>query len=488
MKRQSISVDPKSNYKIKSKIGVGGMATVYLAHDVALDRDVAIKVLRIDPGLKLGKEAREESILRFQQEAQAAARLNHPNIVTIHHVGKMRNQHYIVMEYLKGKSFAQMLTSRQKFSLPLLLRQMVQICIALDFAHESGVIHRDIKPDNIVVLEDGTIKVTDFGIARIEGSELVKTKDEAFMGSIFYCSPEQFKEFSKVDHRTDIFSFGVVLYQLVTGRVPFPGSSPWEIMTNIINKQPSPPKRVNPDIPERLDRIILKALSKKPENRFQTAKELKDALEDVLVAMKPGTPKPKLMEPPVERTSEPKIPEPPIAEPPPEKMMKRSGTSPWLSFPIIMGLIIFFAVFLLGYLCIEAENKILQKNASIRSKNIAQMLNVLIADPAIGSNYRILRNYTNQIGTDSDIYSIEIIKDSQLIAGYHGEFVAGEEDVLMISYPLLIKGNRTGMIKVAFSKGGIEKRVARIKRFTGIGLGGILCFMIGFLIYSRSKP
>jgi serine/threonine-protein kinase len=266
-------MDPKTNYKIKTKIGAGGMASVYLAHDVALNRDVAIKVLQIDPRLKLSQEARDEAVLRFQQEAQAAARLNHPNIVSIYHVGKMQNQHYIVMEYLKGRSFGQLLKSRTGFPLPFLLRHIVQICTALDFAHQRGVIHRDIKPDNIILLEDDTVKVTDFGIARIEGSELVKTRDETFMGSISYCSPEQFKEFSKVDNRTDIFSLGVVLYQLVTGKLPFTGSSPWEVMTNIITSEPILPRRIEPGLPARLDRIIMKALSKRPEHRFQTARE-----------------------------------------------------------------------------------------------------------------------------------------------------------------------------------------------------------------------
>jgi len=319
-------------------------------------------------------------------------------------------------------------------------------------------------------LEDGTVKVTDFGIARIEGSELVKTKDEAFMGTIYYCSPEQFKEFSRVDNRTDIFSFGVVLYQLVTGRLPFTGSSPWEVMTNIVTNEPIPPRRINPEIPKRLESVVLKALSKRPEHRFQTAREFKDGLEDVLMDMEPKTPKPKIMEPPV------------------ETIMRESRPSPGSRFPIVMGLIVFVAVFLLGYLSIEAEKKILGKKASIRSRNIAQMLNVLMADPLISRNYRVLKNYTNQIGTDRDIYSIEIIKGSQLIAGYHGEHAAGEEDILMISYPLLIEGKGAGVIKIGFSKGGIKNRVDRIKKWTALGLGGILCFMLGYLIFFRSKP
>jgi len=462
-------MEPKTNYKIKAKIGEGGMATVYLAHDVALNRDVAIKVLRIDPRLKLTEEAKKETVLRFQQEAQAAARLNHPNIVSIYHVGKRRNQHYIVMEYLKGKSLAQLLKSGMKLPLPILLKQMIQVCDALDFAHQRGVIHRDIKPDNIVLLDDGPIKVTDFGIARIEGSELVKTKDETFMGTISYCSPEQFKEFSNVDNRTDVFSLGVVLYQLATRRLPFTGSTPWEVMTSIITKEPIQPKTLNHELPLRLDRIILKALYKRPEDRFQTAEEFKDALEDILMEIEQKPPKPQIMESPMQSTFE--------------------GTkgSPWFRFPVVMGLIMFIAVFLLGYLCIEAEKKILKKNASIRSRNIAQMLNVLIADPAIGESHRVLRNYTNQIGTDSDIYSIEIIKDSQSITRYHAQYAAFEEDILMISYPLLIKGEGAGIIKIGFSKGGIKHRVSRIKKFTAIGLAGILCFILVYLVAFRPK-
>ncbi len=462
-------MDTRPNYKIKAKIGEGGMAAVYLAHDVALDRDVAIKVLRIDPRLELSEETRNEIILRFQQEAQAAARLNHPNIVSIYHVGKTRKQHYIVMEYLRGKTIAQLFQSRTTIPLPLLLKQVIQVCIALDFAHQRGIIHRDIKPDNIVISEDGTVKVTDFGIARIEGSELVKTKDETFMGSIYYCSPEQFKGLNKVDHRTDIFSLGVVLYQLATGRLPFTGSTPWEVMTNIVESEPIPPKRINPDLPTRLDRTVLKALSKRLENRFQTAMEFQDAVKNVLLELEPITPKTKIMVP----TMEP--------------ITRENRTSPWFRFPVIMGLIMFIAVFLLGYLSIEAEKRILQKNASIRSKNIAQMLNILIADPSIGGNYRVLTNYANQIGTDRDIYSIEIIKASQLIAGYHGQHATGNEDILMISYPLLTEEKEGGVITVGFSKGGIQERVSRIKRFTAIGLGGILCFIFGYLLFSRSK-
>lgn len=274
-----------------------------------------------------------------------------------------------------------------------------------------------------------------------------------------------------MDNRTDIFSVGVVLYQQTTGRLPFTGSTPWEVMTHIITSDPIPPRSINPDLPLRLDHLIPKALSKRPDHRFQTAREFKDALEDVLTEVAPPIPpKPKTMEAPV------------------ETIMVRGKPSPWFRFPIIMGVIILVAVFLLGYLSIEAEKKILRKNASIRSKNIALMLNVLFADPTIGGNYEILTNYVNQIGTDGAIYSIEIFKGPQLIAGYHGEYAAFEEDILMISYPLLVKGKGAGVIKIGFSKGGVKQRISRIQKFTGMGLGAILCFILGYMVFFRPKP
>jgi len=261
----------RSHYKIKKSIGSGGMSTVYLAHDTRLDRDVAVKILRIDPRLGLGERGRKEIILRFQQEAKAAARLNHPNIVSIHHVGQQGDQYFIVMEYLDGFSLGHLMKSGERHSMETIIKWMCQICDGLHFAHEHGVIHRDIKPDNLILMKNGTVKITDFGIARLEKSEMVKTKDQTFMGTIYYCSPEQLREFKNIDRRTDIFSLGVVFYQLLTGHLPFHEESIAETINSIINVEPTRPREVSPGVPVRLEQVVLKCLAKNPAQRFQTA-------------------------------------------------------------------------------------------------------------------------------------------------------------------------------------------------------------------------
>ena len=225
----------KSNYKILKKIGQGGMSTVYLAHDISLDRKVAIKTLRIDPLLRSGEDRKREMLLRFLQEARAAAKLNHPNIVSIYHVGSMNGIFYIAMEYLKGRSFRELMTSREHFSVDSIISLLTQVCGGLEFAHAHGIIHRDIKPGNIILLQNGTVKITDFGIARIEKSELIKTRDERFMGTIYYCSPEQLTNFAAVDGRSDLFSAAVLLYQFLTGELPFHGPSLAETIDKIIH-------------------------------------------------------------------------------------------------------------------------------------------------------------------------------------------------------------------------------------------------------------
>ena len=186
----------KSNYKILKKIGQGGMSTVYLAHDISLDRKVAIKTLRLDDLLRSKEDRKREMLLRFLQEARAAAKLNHPNIVSIYHVGSMNGISYIAMEYLDGRSLGELMASREHFSVDSIVSLLIQVCAGLEFAHAHGIIHRDIKPSNIILLQNGTVKITDFGIARVEKSELIKTRDGRFMGTIYYCSPEQLTNFA----------------------------------------------------------------------------------------------------------------------------------------------------------------------------------------------------------------------------------------------------------------------------------------------------
>jgi len=456
----------RANYKIKKRIGSGGMSTVYLAHDIRLDRDVAVKVLKIDPRLGLNEAGKREIILRFQQEAKAAARLNHPNIVSIHQVGRQGDQYYIVMEYLDGSSLGQRMKSGERNAVETILKWMDQICDGLHFAHEHGVIHRDIKPDNLILLKNGTIKVTDFGIARLEQSEMVKTKDQTFMGTIYYCSPEQLKEFKNIDRRTDIFSMGVVFYQLLTGRLPFHEESIAETIDRIIHGEPEPPRKFIPGIPVSVERTVLKCLAKNPAERFQTAKELKDALVQFRA---PGA------EPVSSRKESHHFP------------TQRGQRPVFFRLSMTIGLILIIAAFLFGYFMIESNRSILQKDAAIRGRHMSHMLSILINDAAIGDNQDLLGRYIEEMGRDANLVFIEMMRGNQVVAGYHAEHVTPEEDVLMISYPLSFDKPEGERLKIGFSKAAMNRNARRIKKAIGLALAGIFGFLIIVFALARIR-
>ena len=437
----------RSHYKIKKSIGSGGMSTVYLAHDTRLDRDVAVKILRIDPRLGLGERGRKEIILRFQQEAKAAARLNHPNIVSIHHVGQQGDQYFIVMEYLDGFSLGHLMKSGERHSMETIIKWMCQICDGLHFAHEHGVIHRDIKPDNLILMKNGTVKITDFGIARLEKSEMVKTKDQTFMGTIYYCSPEQLREFKNIDRRTDIFSLGVVFYQLLTGHLPFHEESIAETINSIINVEPTRPREVSPGVPVRLEQVVLKCLAKNPAQRFQTAADLKKALsESVSLERKPVRPRERLEQRPVQKGRE----------------------AIFFRLSMTIGLILMLAAFLFGYFIIESKKNILQKDAAIRGRHIAHLFSLLVNDAAIGDNQQLLDRYIEEIGRDAQLVFIEMMRGSQVVAGYHAEKVTPEEDVLMRSYPLSVGETGGESLKIGFSKTAIIDRAITRTKMNGL--------------------
>jgi len=264
-----------SHYKILLPIGKGGMGEVYLAQDTELDRKVAIKFLNED----LSKDS--EKVNRFIQEAKAASALNHPNILTVHEIGESGGSRYIVLEYVEGETLTSFLTKSHKFGAALEIA--TQIASALDAAHSAGIVHRDIKPDNVMIRPDGVVKLLDFGIAKLtekpepdvepegETAVQVKTSPGMVIGTANYMSPEQAKG-RKVDTRTDIFSFGVVLYEMVSGRLPFEGESPLEIIGSILNKEPKPLPAG--EIPADLVKLIGKCLRKDPDGRYQTMKGL----------------------------------------------------------------------------------------------------------------------------------------------------------------------------------------------------------------------
>jgi eukaryotic-like serine/threonine-protein kinase len=262
-------------YRIEARIGTGGMAEVYRGFDPVLNRTVAIKVL-------LPQFARDVSFVeRFRREAQAAARLNHPNIVGVYDTGADDGTQFIVMEFIEGRTLADFLGAGRRPT-PVQAAEIAQrICGALAAAHAQGVIHRDIKPGNVMVTREGTVKVMDFGIARISTGVETAPQTSAVLGTAAYLSPEQ-AQGSPVDARTDIYSLGTVLYELLVGRPPFTGESPVAIAYKQVNEAPVPPSQLNPDVPPHLDAVVMRALSKNPANRYQTAQEFSEDLARVV--------------------------------------------------------------------------------------------------------------------------------------------------------------------------------------------------------------
>jgi len=262
-------------YRIVSELGKGAMGVVYQAHDPQIDRMVALKVLRQD------RVVDQEFVRRFVAEARAIGRLSHPNIVTVFDVGEDHGTIYIAMEFLEGRSL-DVLIGEQTFSPEKIADLGMQVADALDYAHRQGIVHRDIKPGNIIITPQGHIKVTDFGIARIEGtSGHQMTQMGEILGTPIYMPPEQVAG-QPVDGRSDIYALGVVLYELTTGQRPFAGDNLTTLFNAIGNETPATPSRLNPQISSVLSRLIMKCLSKSPGDRFQNGQSLSEALKGCL--------------------------------------------------------------------------------------------------------------------------------------------------------------------------------------------------------------
>ena len=252
-------------YVIKRKLGSGGMADVYLAEDQELGRHVALKLLD-------DRHASDEQFVeRFRREAQSAAGLNHPNIVSIFDRGRAEGTYYIAMEYLDGRTLKELLVRNGPTPIPIAIDYARQILGALAFAHRNGIIHRDIKPHNIVVGGDGRLKVTDFGIARSGASQM--TEAGSIVGTAQYLSPEQARG-APVDPRSDLYSLGIVLYEMLTGKVPFTGDTPVEIAMKHLSQIPEPPSSLRPEVPHDLDAVVLRALAKDPDQRYGSSEEM----------------------------------------------------------------------------------------------------------------------------------------------------------------------------------------------------------------------
>ena len=261
-------------YEIVKSIGEGGMANVYLANDKILDRKVAIKVLRGD----LAND--EKFIRRFQREAQSVANLSHPNIVEVYDVEEEEGQHYIVMEYIEGKTLKQLLQKRGSLTLSEVIDIMLQLTDGLAHAHDAYIIHRDIKPQNIMIQDDGLVKITDFGIAMaLNATQLTQTN--SVMGSVHYLPPEQANGKSSTI-KSDIYSLGILMYELITGSVPFKGDNAVEIALKHLKEKIPSIRRQNPTIPQSVENIVLRATAKNPKNRYDSVKDMNKDLNECL--------------------------------------------------------------------------------------------------------------------------------------------------------------------------------------------------------------
>ncbi len=273
------------HYKILKRLGVGGMGEVYLAEDTRLERHVALKILLTEVAHD------QDRIRRFVQEAKAASALNHPNILTVYEVGNFENSRYIVTEFIKGKTLRERMKSE-----PLTLRETLdvalQIAAALSAAHEAGIVHRDIKPENIMLRDDGLVKVLDFGLAKLtekrneaveaeaETRALVRTAPGTIMGTVAYMSPEQARG-RQTNARTDIFSLGVVIYEMFAGQQPFAGETMSDVLAAVLKSEPAPLNGFVSDIPKELERIVGRTLRKNADERYQHIKDLLIDLRDL---------------------------------------------------------------------------------------------------------------------------------------------------------------------------------------------------------------
>ena len=258
-------------YEVGRLLGAGGMAEVFEGRDRLLARRVAIKV-------PLSQHAHDpEFAQRFRREAQAAASLSHPGVVAVYDTGSENGTHFIVMEYVDGRTLKDVIRAEAPLYPDRAAEITADVCAALGAAHARGLVHRDVKPANIMLMPDGRVKLMDLGIARAAAGETL-TQTAAMLGTAQYLSPEQ-AQGQAVDYRSDLYSLGCCLYEMLTGTVPFTGATPVAIAYRHVREDPTPPRMLNPDVPAPLEAITLKAMAKLPDNRYQTAAEMHDDLE-----------------------------------------------------------------------------------------------------------------------------------------------------------------------------------------------------------------
>jgi serine/threonine-protein kinase len=320
-----------SNYEILRRLGQGGMGVVYLARHVTLERDVAIKFLA-------GQLSNNQDYVdRFLREARSAAKLNHPNIICVYDAGSQDDVYYFVMEYVEGRDFAHLLKQVKRFPELEAIGHIRKAADAMAYAHQEGIIHRDLKPENLILTKGGEVKVGDLGLAKeVNSEESSLTMSGVVMGTPFYISPEQVRGARDVDSRTDIYSLGATLYHLVTGGVPYRGTSPAEIMSKHLTEPFPWPQAVNAELSEGICRVMYKMMAKDPAERFQSMQEVSQVLASwrpgrrprwlqASVSRSPASPLPHKW-PPHKSARCPRLSAPPVLRPVPRP--RRSAASP----------------------------------------------------------------------------------------------------------------------------------------------------------------
>ena len=323
-----------NRYRIERVIGIGGMAVVFKATDILMRRMVAVKILKDEIS------GDDQSVKRFINESKAVAMLSHQNIVNIYDVSVRENIKYIVMEYVEGITLKNYIQHREVLNLREIISYTSQILRALEHAHKKGIVHRDIKPQNIMLLKNGIIKVTDFGIAKLPNTETV-TMTEKAIGTVYYISPEQASG-KEIDARSDVYSLGIMMYEMATGTLPFTGESPVSVALMQVNENPTPPREINPYIPVGLEQIIMHAMEKDPEARYQSAEEMLAHLlmlreNPKIIFKEKKAPKAKN-----KKTGQKKAPK--AAKAPKAKLKKPRHRPSKSMFPIIMGVTMAFLI------------------------------------------------------------------------------------------------------------------------------------------------
>ena len=383
-------------YRIVRKLGTGGMANVYLAEDEVLGRRVAIKILN-------DRHAGDDQFVeRFRREAKNAASLSHPNIVSIYDRGEAEGTYYIAMEYLDGRSLKELIVARGPAPVNVAIDYARQILAALRFAHRHGIVHRDIKPHNIVVGPDGRLKVTDFGIARSGTSQM--TEAGSIIGTAQYLSPEQAKG-APVDQTSDLYAVGVVLYELLTGVVPFTGDTPVEIAMKHLSTTPEPPSAKRAEIPRELDYVVMRALAKDPSERYQTADEMDADLARVArgAGVSPATEEAAtaiIARPPpsaVTAITPPRSPEPVPYAPPPAYYdydeARRRSIWPWLVALLFVAAAIVGGYFLYN----QVHSQIVGSKVAVGNYDGKREIEAVREIRAAGLRVQVVRQYNAKV-------------------------------------------------------------------------------------------